>query len=133
MSYMYSIKRYMAIILSVVFLLGSITTAYAQPSMIGTHEVVAEQQMNVDRDALLAMLDESDVKDKLASMGVSPDQVEQRINSLTAAELAEFNQQLENAPAGAGVVGIIVLFLLVFIITDMLCATNIYSFINCVR
>ena len=58
MSYMYSIKRYMAIILSVVFLLGSITTAYAQPSMIGTHEVVAEQQMNVDRDALLAMLDE---------------------------------------------------------------------------
>ena len=26
-----------------------------------------------------------------------------------------------------------VLFLLVFVITDMLCATNIYSFVNCVR
>ncbi|WP_407920108.1 PA2779 family protein [Halopseudomonas salegens] len=123
----------MAVILSVVFLLGSISAAYAQPGMIGTHEVVAEQQMNVDREALIAMLDEGAVKDKLASMGVSSEQVEQRINSLTTAELAEFNQQLDNAPAGAGVVGIIALFLLVFIITDMLCATNVYNFVNCVR
>jgi len=26
-----------------------------------------------------------------------------------------------------------VLFLLVFIITDMLCATNVFPFINCIR
>jgi len=26
-----------------------------------------------------------------------------------------------------------VLFLLVFIITDMLCATNIFPFVNCIR
>jgi len=26
-----------------------------------------------------------------------------------------------------------VLFLLVFIVTDMLCATNIFPFINCIR
>jgi hypothetical protein len=34
---------------------------------------------------------------------------------------------------GQDVVGIIVLFLLVFIVTDLLCATNIFSFINCIR
>jgi len=79
------------------------------------------------------MLDEQEVKDALADMGVSQDVVEERINNLTPAELAEFEQQLAQAEVGEGVVGIIVLFLLVFIVTDMLCATNIFPFVNCIR
>lgn len=74
-----------------------------------------------------------DVQKKLEAMGVERDQVEKRINGLTAAELAQFNQQLDQAPAGAGVVGVIVLFLVIFIITDMLCATNIFNFVNCIN
>ena len=84
----------------------------------------------------MSMLQTQEVQDRLTAMGVDPSQVEDRVNNLTPQELAEFNQQLDEAPAAAGVgtaVGIIVLFLLVFIITDMLCATNIYSFVNCVN
>lgn len=105
----------------------------AQAAMIGTPEVVAEHQQQVDREQLLTMLGDQEVQKKLLSMGVDRDQVEQRINSLTPAELAQFNQQLDEAPAGAGAVGIIVLFLVIFIITDMLCATNIFNFINCIN
>ncbi|WP_313088951.1 PA2779 family protein [Pseudomonas sp.] len=105
----------------------------AQAAMIGTPEVIAEQQQQVDRQQLRSMLDDQDVQNKLVAMGVDRDQVEQRINSLTPAELAQFNQQLDQAPAGAGAVGIIVLFLVIFIITDMLCATNIFNFINCIN
>ena len=105
----------------------------AQAAMIGTPEVVTEQQQQVDRQQLLTMLDDQDVQKKLESMGVERDQVEKPINSLTAAELAQFNQQLDQAPAGAGVVGVIVLFLVIFIITDMLCATNIFNFVNCIN
>ncbi|MBA1278422.1 MULTISPECIES: PA2779 family protein [Pseudomonadaceae] len=105
----------------------------AQATMIGTPEVIAEQQQQMDRQQLLTMLEDEDVQKKLVSMGVERDQVEQRINSLTPAELAQFNQQLDQAPAGAGVVGVIVLFLVIFIITDMLCATNIFNFINCIN
>ncbi|MDA0425380.1 PA2779 family protein [Stutzerimonas frequens] len=105
----------------------------AQAAMIGTPEVVTEQQQQVDRQQLLTMLDDQEVQKKLESMGVDRDQVEKRINSLTAAELAQFNQQLDQAPAGAGVVGVIVLFLVIFIITDMLCATNIFNFVNCIN
>lgn len=105
----------------------------AQAAMIGTPEVVMEQQQQVDRQQLLTMLDDQEVQKKLESMGVERDQVEKRINSLTAAELAQFNQQLDQAPAGAGVVGVIVLFLVIFIITDMLCATNIFNFVNCIN
>jgi hypothetical protein len=101
--------------------------------MIGTGEVLAEQQQQVDRQQLLSMLDKQDVQEKLHSMGVDRSQVEARINSLTGAELAQFNQQLSEAPAGAGVVGIIVLFLVIFIITDLLCATNIFNFVKCIN
>lgn len=124
--------RHLAAVLAAFHLLVMAQVPGAQ-AMVSTSEVIAQQQLQVDRQQLLQMLDDQGVKDKLASLGVAPDQVEQRINSLTAAELAQFNQQLEQAPAGGSVVGIIVLFLVIFIITDMLCATDIYSFIRCVR
>ena len=133
MTFMRSTKRYLSILLPALFMLTSMASLQAQAAMVGTGEAVAQQQLSVDRAELKAMLDDQAVQDKLASLGVSQDQVEKRIDSLTADELAQFNSQLDDAPAGAGIVGIIVLFLVIFIITDMLCATNIYSFINCVN
>ncbi len=133
MTFMQSTKRYLSILLTALFMLTSMASLQAQAAMVGTGEAVAQQQLSVDRAELKAMLDDQEVQAKLASLGVSQDQVEQRIDSLTADELADFNSQLDDAPAAAGVVGIIVLFLVIFIITDMLCATNVYSFVNCVN
>ncbi|CAD5379379.1 conserved exported hypothetical protein [Pseudomonas sp. OF001] len=104
----------------------------AQAAMVGTGEVLQAQQQQVDRQQLLAMLDDRGVRDKLASLGVEREQVEQRIQSLTNAELAQFNQQLSEAPAG-GIIGIIVLFLVIFIITDLLCATDLFTFVKCIN
>ncbi|EXF47465.1 hypothetical protein BAY1663_00137 [Pseudomonas sp. BAY1663] len=126
------LKR-VATVLAALHLLLVAQIPMAQATMIGTPEVIAEQQQQVDRQQLLTMLDDQDVQKKLESMGVEREQVEKRINSLTPAELAQFNQQLDQAPAGGGVVGVIVLFLVVFIITDMLCATNIFNFVNCIN
>src|SRR5690606_42009654 len=100
---------------------------------VGMYEVSAERLLQVVQEKLMAMLEDDQVKEKLVSMGVDRDQVESRIASLTPAELAQFNQQLDQAPAGAGVVGIIVLFLVIFIITDMLCATDIFNFVKCIN
>ncbi|WP_213663617.1 PA2779 family protein [Stutzerimonas stutzeri] len=126
------LKRVAAVVAALHFMMVA-QIPMAQAAMIGTPEVIAEQQQQVDRQQLLTMLDDQDVQKKLESMGVDRTQVEKRINSLTPAELAQFNQQLDQAPAGAGVVGIIVLFLVIFIITDMLCATNIFNFVNCIN
>lgn len=105
----------------------------AQAAMLGTPQVLQEQRQQVDRQQLLNMLDDQQVQQKLLELGVDRQQVSERIHSLTAAELAQFNQQLTEEPAGGNVVGIIVLFLVIFIITDMLCATDIFSFVKCVR
>ncbi|MEH6501120.1 MAG: PA2779 family protein [Pseudoalteromonas distincta] len=133
MTFMKSTKRYLSIMLTALFLLTTVTSVHAQGSMIGTQDVISQEQVSVDREALKSMLSDEAVQEKMASMGVSSDQVEQRINSLTADELAYFNAQLDEAPAGAGILGVIVLFLVIFIITDLLCATNIYKFVNCIN
>lgn len=104
----------------------------AQAAMVGTGEVLQAQQQQVDREQLLKMLDDQGVQKKLQSLGVERRQVEQRIKSLSNEELAQFNQQLDEAPAG-GIIGIILLFLLIFVITDMLCITHIFTFVRCQR
>jgi len=126
-------KAYIAMVMSVLFLLASVTSLHAQADMIGTSQVIAQQQLTVDRATLTNLLTEQAAQEKLASMGVSVEQVEQRIASLTAEELASFNAQLSEAPAGADAIGILVFFLVLFVITDMLCATNIYKFVNCIN
>lgn len=129
-------RRPFAVLLAVIIFATTLGTAHAQAAAISTGDVIAAEQVKVDQADLKAMLGDSDVKQKLADMGVDSADVEKRINSLTPQELAEFNQQLDEAPAAAGaggIVGIIVLFLLVFIITDMLCATNVFNFVNCVN
>ena len=130
---MHPVLRRLAFFTALLHLLLVVQIPAANAAMIGTHEVLAEQQHEVDKAQLMAMLDDEQIKDKLLAMGVERDQVESRIASLTPAELAQFNQQLDQAPAGAGVVGIIVLFLVIFIITDMLCATNIFNFVKCIN
>ena len=135
MTFMQSTRRYVSIMLTALFMLTSLASIHAQAStaMLGTQDLITDQQMSVDREALKSMLADEAVQDKLASMGVTPDQVEKRIDSLAASELAQFNAQLDEGAAGAGVVGVIVLFLVIFAVTDILCITNIYSFINCAR
>ena len=125
--------RRLAASLAVFHMLVVVQVPMANAAMVGTPEVLYEQQQQVDRQQLLDMLEDQGVQEKLQGMGVDRSQVAERINSLTNAELAQFNQQLSEAPAGAGVVGVIVLFLVIFIITDMLCATNIFSFVKCIN
>lgn len=133
MSKIRSYLKQVSMVMAVMLAFATTFSTSAQARMVGTAEIIQQQQANVDRQQLMSMLDKQEVQDKLTQMGVSKERVAERIQNLTPSELADFNQQLSEAPAGEGVVGIIVLFLLVFIITDMLCATNVYSFVHCVR
>jgi len=126
-------RRAIASLLAFMMLFAAVLPVAASAAMVGTGDMITQQQADVDRESLMAMLDDKEVQKTLERMGVSPEDVEQRINSLTPSELAEFEKQLAEAPVGEGVLGVIVLFVLVFIITDMLCATDIFPFVRCVN
>lgn len=125
------VRRLAAVLVALQFALFA-QLPLAQAAMLGTPQVLQEQRQPVDRQQLLNMLDDQRVQLKLEELGVDRQQVAARINRLTTAELAQFNQQLAQEPAG-GIIGVIILLLVIFIITDMLCATDIFSFVKCVR
>lgn len=110
---------------------GSVTLP-VQAAMISTPDVIQSQQSEYDREQLSSMLDRDDVQEKLLSMGVAPETVQERINSMTDFEIAQLNEQINDMPAG-GILGAIVLIFVVFVITDAIGATDIFPFVRPVR
>ena len=125
--------RRVSFFMALFFAIGPGTSAISTAAMVSTGDMVAVQETQMDRQHLMQMLDRPEVKDKLADLGVDEEQVRERIQNLTPQELAQFDQQLADAPAGQDVVSALVLIFVVLIVTDMLCATNVFSFVNCIQ
>lgn len=105
----------------------------AQASMISNAELAAmEAQLDL-RDQVMQQISRADVQQQLVAMGVSVTEVEKRVAAMTDAEIAQLHSQLQDLPAGAGVIGIVLFVFVVFVITDVLGATDIFPFIQPVR
>ena len=104
-----------------------------QASMIGNAELLRQAQQRLDRQQLLAMLDRAEVRRQLTEMGVAPEMAKQRVANMTDAEVAQLNRNLEQLPAGAGILELAVLLFIVFVITDMLGATDIFPFVKSIN
>lgn len=107
-------------------------TLPVQAAMVTTPDVLQSQQSEYDRQQLVELLDREDVQKQLLDYGVSPEQVQDRVNNMTDAEVAQLNDQIADMPAG-GILGAILLIFVIFVITDVIGATDIFSFIHPVR
>jgi hypothetical protein len=117
-----------AIVAGTVFWLSMQPVANA--SIIGTDDLVAEQQSVIERDTLLSALERDDVKQMLVQKGVDPENAKQRVASLTDEEVIALNEQLDDLPAGSGVVGAVVFVFLVLLVTDILGYTDVFPFVK---
>ena len=66
------IRRRLAVALLAAQLCAGVQVPLAQAAMLGTGEVLQAQQQQLDRQQLLAMLDDQGVRDKLAALGYEP-------------------------------------------------------------
>ncbi|AEG32275.1 DUF6627 family protein [Thiomicrospira cyclica] len=105
----------------------------AQASMISNAELAAMEAQLELRDQVMQQISRADVQQQLVAMGVSVMEVEQRVAAMTDAEIAQLHSQLQDLPAGAGVVGIALFIFVVFVVTDVIGATDIFPFIHPVR
>ena len=122
-------KRALAIALSIS--LTSLSLGSAQAAMVSNQQIIDKTYQVNNKQALLQTINREDVQQQLLSMGVSPADIESRINQMTHEEIAQLNQQMAELPAGAdGGLGLVVLVFLVFVITDMLGATDIFPFVH---
>ena len=122
------LRRSTAIFLSI--LLALMPLLPAQAAMIGNEQIVSQSQSQQTRDSLQQLFEQETARQQLQAWGVNPDQIKSRIDSLTDAELARINQQVNDLQAGGDVLGVLLVIFLVFVITDIFGATDIFPFIN---
>lgn len=113
-------------------LLGA-QVAPVQAAMIGTGQLLAAEQGRLDRARLSSLLEREDLQQRLAALGVDVNDAKSRVAGLTDAEVAQINQRLAELPAGGDVLGVIVLIFVIFVITDVIGATDIFPFIHPVK
>jgi len=113
-----------------------LTLLPASPLMAGmldTGALLHAATADAERTALVQRLDAPDVRDALTRMGVDPVDAEARVARLTEAEIADLNARLDQLPAGAGALEVVLIVFLIFVITDAIGLTNIFAFVHSAR
>jgi hypothetical protein len=128
---MHFLRRPTAVLLSI--LLALMPMLPAQAAMIGNEQIVNQGLSVQTRNSLRQLFEQDTARQQLQAWGVNADQVNTRINSLTDAELARINQQVGDLNAGGNILGILLVIFIVFVITDVIGATDIFPFIHPVK
>ncbi len=123
-----SMKRVMALLLTLAMLNMYSLPAYS--GVVTTEQLMLQQLESMDREALVSLLDRSEVQQQLVDRGVDPEYAKQRIAALSDAQIEQIKSEIDELPAGSGAVGILIAVLLVLIILDIIGVTNIFTFIN---
>lgn len=113
------------------FLSLLVTAAVWQPAhaaMVGTMDLMSEYSNTQD---MTAMRDK--IEQQLVELGVEPGKASERVVAMSDAQVTEINQRLRDLPAGADAGGVILTLFIVFVITDVIGATDIFPFIKPVK
>lgn len=111
-------------------LLLTMTALPASAAMVGTDRVLGNASLEADRAELVSMLEREDVREQLGAMGVDPDAAQERVSRMTDAEVARLKDRIGELPAGQDALGVALVVFLVFVITDVVGATDIFPFIH---
>lgn len=112
-------------------LLFFVATAPARAAMVGTGEVIDRVETVDQRARLIELVEREAVREQLTAYGVEPEQARERIRHMTDAEVARLHGRIEELPAGsASVVGAALVVFIVFVVTDVLGATDIFPFVH---
>jgi hypothetical protein len=125
---MITLQRILCLLLSLSLIV--LPVGPAQAAMIGNGQIIGEVQAELNRSDVLQMLERTEAQQQLMELGVSPEVVKERVSHMTDQEVAQLNQHLADLPTGGDVLGVILVVFIVFIITDMLGATNIFPFVK---
>ncbi len=124
-------RRLISSTLMIAMFFVGVQVSVANAKMTSTATLLASEQALIDQQYLLDRLDEEKAEILLLELGVSPDMVKQRVQNMTTEELAQFNTQLNELPAGGdSIIGLVILVFLILIALDLLGTTNIFPAIK---
>lgn len=105
----------------------------AQASMVSTEQAMVTPAGNADREHVSAFFSRDDVQSALQAQGVDANAAIERVQAMSDVEVAQLADRVDQAPAGAGVVGILFTVFLVLLVTDILGLTSVFPFTRSVR
>jgi hypothetical protein len=111
-------------------LLALLPATPVMAGMLDTNTLITAAGADADRAALVQRLGSEELRSALARMGVDPADAQVRVDRLTPAQVADLNARLDQLPAGAGALEVVLIVFLVFVITDALGITDIFSFVR---
>jgi hypothetical protein len=128
-------RRPLAQLAMALVLIATLPVGLARAGLVPTDQVIAETfDGDVARDKLAAFVARDDVRRQLAALGVPPAEAEARIAALSDAELEAIAGQIDELPAGEGILTTAAIvagvLLIVLIITDLAGITNVFTFIK---
>lgn len=112
---------------AIMLVLGLGTQAYAAPAgMVSTQQLTQQVQLDSQRASLTRFLSRDDVQGQLMARGVEIADAQARVQNMTAAELSMLSAQIDELPAGEGVLETVLFLLVIFMLLDIAGVTDIF-------
>ncbi len=125
-----SAKRAIISSLLLIFVSMACFLPAAQAAMIGTGQIMDHSQAQQDRTHVKALLNRTELAAQLKDAGVDSVQLQARVDALTDEEVALLAEQLDQLPAGSGILGTVLVVFLVLLATDILGYTEVFPFVK---
>jgi len=113
-------------LVSLILIMSATQTASA--GLVGTQQLLPFVQPQ--QDLLIAR---QAIENQLIELGVEQDQARQRAAALSDSQVSDISNKLSDLPAGADAGSTILTIFFIFVITDVIGATDIFSFIHPVK
>ncbi len=127
-------RRWVAGGIALVMASVSVPVVPAQAGMVPTDRVVQSLEVRQDRDRVRQFLAREDVRRQMESWGVNPNEAAARVGGLTDAEIAAIAAEIDQLPAGqdaaVAIISAALAVFLILILTDLLGATDVFSFVD---
>lgn len=94
--------------------------------IVGTQELAMQVELQLQRDDVRDLIAREDVREALLGYGVNPADIDSRIDNLTSSELLQIQNQMGALPAGGDILGVVLTLILIFVLLDLLGATDVF-------
>lgn len=122
-------KQMIARVLCAVILFNCVPFAAANAAVATTGQATMSE-----RAEIMHIIKRQDVRAEFANYGLTADEMEMKLASMSDSEIQYLHGQLDSLPAGEGAVGAVVgaavLVFIVLLVTDLLGLTNVFDFVN---
>ena len=109
----------------------------AEAALVSSEQLATQQTVASERARLRDLVSRDEVQNELKAYGISAEEAQARVASLTDEEVMQVAGRLDQLPAGQSALGVIVgaavLIFIVLLITDIVGLTKVFPFTRSVR